>query len=111
MRNLLGAVRRRDQAAVKADAQAIYRAASRAEADSQAHAFPTMARRVPSTGPPAPSGAARVARVLPVSPLAVAASAHHERDRALLRRGPPSHAPDGVFGECAQRGTDYLFHL
>ena len=38
LRNLLSAVRR-DHAAVKADAQAIYRAASRAEADGQAQAF------------------------------------------------------------------------
>jgi putative transposase len=39
LRNLLGAVRRRDHAAVKADAQAIYQAASRTEADGQARAF------------------------------------------------------------------------
>jgi putative transposase len=39
LRNWLGAVRRRDHAAVKADAQAIYRAASRSEADSQVQAF------------------------------------------------------------------------
>jgi putative transposase len=39
LRNLLGAVRRRDQAAVKADAQSIYQAASRQEAEGQARAF------------------------------------------------------------------------
>lgn len=39
MRNLVGAVRRRDQAAVTADARAIYRAASRREAAGQAQAF------------------------------------------------------------------------
>jgi putative transposase len=39
LRNLLSAVRRRDHAAVKADAQAIYRAASRLEAEGQAQAF------------------------------------------------------------------------
>lgn len=39
LRNLVGAVRRRDQAAVTADAQAIYRAASRREAEGHAHAF------------------------------------------------------------------------
>lgn len=39
LRNLLGGVRRRDHAEVKADAQAIYRAASRAEAEGQAQAF------------------------------------------------------------------------
>jgi putative transposase len=38
-RNLLGAVRRRDQAAVKADAQSIDQAASRQEAAGQARAF------------------------------------------------------------------------
>lgn len=39
LRNLLGAVRRRDHPAVKADAQAIYRAASRPDAVAQAQAF------------------------------------------------------------------------
>jgi transposase-like protein len=39
LRNLLGAVRRRDHAAVKADAQGIYQASSRQEADGQARAF------------------------------------------------------------------------
>jgi transposase-like protein len=39
LRNLLSATRRRDHVAVKADAQAIYRASSRSEAVAQAHAF------------------------------------------------------------------------
>jgi len=39
LRNLLGAVRRRDHAAMKADAQAIYQAAGRTEAVAQAQAF------------------------------------------------------------------------
>lgn len=39
LRNLLSAVRRRDHAAMKADAQAIYQAAGRAEAVAQAQAF------------------------------------------------------------------------
>ena len=39
LRNLLGAVRRGDHPAVKADAQAIYRAASRPDAVAQAQAF------------------------------------------------------------------------
>jgi len=39
LRNLLNAVRRRDHAAVKADAQAIYQASSRREAEGSAHAF------------------------------------------------------------------------
>lgn len=39
LRNLLGAVRRGDHAAVKADAQAIYQASSRREAEGQAQAF------------------------------------------------------------------------
>ena len=39
LRNLLGAVRRRDHAAMKADAQAIYQAASRREAEDCAQAF------------------------------------------------------------------------
>jgi putative transposase len=39
LRNLLSAVRRRDHAAIKADAQAIYLAASRVEAEAQARSF------------------------------------------------------------------------
>lgn len=39
LRNLLSTARRRDHAALKADAQAIYRAADRAEAVAQAQAF------------------------------------------------------------------------
>lgn len=39
LRNLLGAVRRRDHAAVKAEAQAIYQAASRREAEAMARQF------------------------------------------------------------------------
>jgi putative transposase len=49
LRNLLGAVRRRDHAAMKADAQAIYQAASRSEAEGQAQAF---ARRWREMYPP-----------------------------------------------------------
>jgi len=48
LRNLLGAVRRRDHAALKADAQAIYQAASRTEAVAYAQAF---ARRWRDTYP------------------------------------------------------------
>jgi putative transposase len=54
MRNLVTAVRRRDQAAVAADARAIYQAASRQEAVAQARAlaqrwqapYPTLVRRL-----------------------------------------------------------------
>lgn len=46
LRNLLNAVRRRDHAAVKADAQAIYQASSRQGADGYAHAFARRWRAV-----------------------------------------------------------------
>jgi transposase-like protein len=46
LRNLLGAVRRRDHAAVKADAQGIYQASSRQEAEGQALAFAQRWREV-----------------------------------------------------------------
>lgn len=49
LRNLLSAARRRDHAAMKADAQAIYQAADRAEAVAQAQAF---ARRWRAAYPP-----------------------------------------------------------
>ena len=46
LRNLLNAVRRRDHAAVKADAQAIYQASSRQGAEGYAHAFAQRWRAV-----------------------------------------------------------------
>lgn len=59
LRNLLGEARRRDHAAMKADAQAIYQAGSRAEAVAHAQAF---ARRWRD---PYPSLVARLLRDLP----------------------------------------------
>jgi transposase-like protein len=59
LRNLLGAVRRRDHAAVKADAQAIYRAASRREAEALARQFAQRWRE------PYPSVVTRLLRDLP----------------------------------------------
>jgi putative transposase len=59
LRNLLGTARRRDHAAMKAEAQAIYQAASRAEAAAHAQAF---ARRWGNTYP---SLVARLLRDLP----------------------------------------------
>jgi transposase-like protein len=46
LRNLLGATRRRDHDAMKADAQAIYRASSRQEAEAYAQAFARRWRAV-----------------------------------------------------------------
>ena len=59
LRNVLGAVRRRDHAAVKADAQAIYRAASRREAEALARHFAQRWREA------YPSVVARFLRDLP----------------------------------------------
>jgi len=59
LRNLLGAVRRRDHAAVKADAQAIYRAHSRREAEASARQFAQRWRA------PYPAMVARLLRDLP----------------------------------------------
>lgn len=59
LRNLLGAVRRRDHAAVKADAQAIYRADSRREAETLARQFAQRWREA------YPSMVARLLRDLP----------------------------------------------
>ncbi|MEW6282566.1 MAG: IS256 family transposase [Candidatus Eremiobacterota bacterium] len=59
LRNLLGAVRRRDHAAVKADAQAIYRAGSRQEAEALARQFEHRWQAI------CPSVVARLLRDLP----------------------------------------------
>jgi putative transposase len=59
LRNLLGAVRRRDHGALKADAQAIYQAASRSEAEGYARAFAQRWRE------PYPQLVTRLCRDLP----------------------------------------------
>jgi len=72
LRNLLSTARRRDHAAMKADAQAIYRAASQG-----AGLRPSVARGVPATRDAAAPESSRVARVLPVSTGSLAEAADH----------------------------------
>ena len=54
---------------------------------------------------------AGAAVVLQLSPAALAQVAHHERDRALLRRGAASHPAHGLLRQRLERRPDYLCHL
>jgi transposase-like protein len=91
LRNLLGAVRRRDHAAVKADAQAIYQAASRSEATGHAQAF---ARRWRAAYP---SLVTRLLRDLPELP------AFFQCPRTLWRKLRTTNVIERCFVEVRRR--------
>src|SRR5260370_1284649 len=54
---------------------------------------------------------AGTAVVLCFSPAPVAETAHHQRDRALLRGGAPTNPAHGVLCECRKCGPHHLLHL
>src|SRR5436189_2490440 len=54
---------------------------------------------------------AGVAVVLRLSPASLAQAAHHQRDRALLRRSTTADPADGLLCECRERGSHHLLHL
>jgi len=89
MRNILEKVQKRDYDEVKTGAQAIYLADGA-----------TTATRSPGT----PFG-------LRLSPSLVAEAAHHQCNRALLRRSAPPNPPHGVLCECRKRRPYHLLHL
>ena len=91
LRNLLSAVRRRDHPAMKADAQAIYQAASRAEAAAHAQVF---ARRWRDTYP------ALVARLLRDLPELLA---FFQCPRALWRKLRTTNVIERCFVEVRRR--------
>src|SRR5229473_8237349 len=45
-----------------------------------------------------------------LSPASKAEPAHHQRDRALLRRSAPPHSSHGVLCERRKRGPNHLLH-
>lgn len=91
LRNLLNAVRRRDHGAMKADAQAIYQASSRQEAEGYAHAF---ARRWRATYPQL------VARLLQELPELLA---FFQCPRALWRKLRTTNVIERCFVEVRRR--------
>lgn len=112
LRNLVGAVRRRDQKAVAMAARAIYQAASRHGAEAQARAFarcrqkayPALVRRLLadlpelrafSQCPPALWRKVRTTNVI----------------RTRRCGGPAPDPPDGRFCQCAEREAHHFFHL
>ncbi len=112
MRNILEKVRKSDYDEVKTGAQAIYLAPSRAQAEA---AFSRLRMRwrtgVRQRGAPPGTRLAGTAVLLHLSPAPVAETAHHQRDRALLRGSATPDPAHGVLCERRKCGPHYLLHL
>src|SRR5438128_8428617 len=112
MRNILEKVRKSDHAEVKTGAQAIYLAEGRGKDRNR---FSELRRRLAAAvrrgGATAGTGLTGVAVVLRLSPAPVAQTAHHQRDRALLRGSATENPTDGVLCERRKCGPHHLLHL
>ena len=112
MRNILDKVRKRDYDAVKTDAQAIYLADGRRQAEAAARAFCRRWRSdYPSMVQATGARSARAAGLLPLPQTPVAQAAHHQHHRTLFRRSPPPHPAHGLLRQRAVRGPHHLLHL
>src|SRR5438552_10745880 len=112
MRNILEKVRKSDYAEVKTGAQAIYLAEGRGKAETAFRSFGARWRRqygavVRRLEQDLPG----VAVVLRLSPAPVAQTAHHQRDRALLRGSATENPTYGVLCERRKCGPHHLLHL
>jgi hypothetical protein len=111
MRNILEHVRKRDYDEVKRDAQAIYWAESRRQAEAAFRHFRrrwqrdygAMVRRLESDLPES--------LVSPLPPTAVEETARYQHHGALLCRGASPHPADGVLCQCPKRGPNHVLHL
>jgi hypothetical protein len=112
MRNILEKVRRRDESQVKAGAQKILPGppcrwgAARLRAISLPLAVP-LSGHGPATG----AGSAGTVALLRASVAPVAKTAHHQCDRALLRRSPPAHPAHGRVHQRRKRGSDHIYAI
>src|SRR5207244_13601006 len=70
-----------------------------------------LAAAVRRGGATAGTGLTGVAVVLRLSPAPVAQTAHHQRDRALLRGSATENPTDGVLCERRKCGPHHLLHL
>src|SRR6266404_3069728 len=112
MRNILEKVRKSDHAEVKTGAQAIYLAEGRGKAETAFRSFGARWRRQYwRGGATAGTGLTGVAVVLRLSPAPVAQTAHHQRDRALLRGSATENPTYGVLCERRKCGPHHLLHL
>ena len=112
MRNILEKVRKRDYDAVKAGAQAIYRADSQRQASQAFRRFRARWQgHLPVDGEAVGEGFARIAHFLRLSQAPLAKAADHECHRALLRGSPPPHATDGLLRQRGQRRPHHLCDL
>jgi len=71
----------------------------------------SLANSLPRPGQTSPARLARTAHLLRLPAAAMAQAAHHQRHRALLRRGPPPHPAHGPIHQHCQRGANRLCHL
>src|SRR5438067_3086328 len=111
MRNILEKVRKSDHAEVKTGAQAIYLAEGRGKAETAFQLRRPLAAAVRRGGATAGTGLTGVAVVLRLSPAPVAQTAHHQRDRAVLRGRATEHPTYGVLCERRKCGPHHLLHL
>src|SRR5207249_11215013 len=112
MRNILEKVQKSDHAEVKTGAQAIYLAEGRGKAETAFRSFGArLAAAVRRGGATAGTGLTGVAVVLRLSPAPVAQTAHHQRDRALLRGSATENPTYGVLCERRKCGPHHLLHL
>jgi transposase-like protein len=112
MRNILEKARKRDYDEVKAGAQAIYLAESRAQAVAALSRVPlALVSSLSRDGRAAAAGSAGVAVVLRFSPAPLAQTAHHQRDRALLCRSAQAYPAHGLLCQRRKRGPNHLLHL
>src|SRR5437879_2390047 len=112
MRNILEKVQKSDHAEVKTGAQAIYLAEGRGKAETAFRSFGArLAAAVRRGGATAGTGLTGVAVVPRLSPAPVAQTAHHQRDRALLRGSATENPTYGVLCERRKCGPHHLLHL
>ena len=98
--------------AVKADAQAIYRADGRSASPSRGTRFlpPLAGGRTPH-GATTGARSAGVAVVFPLPAASVEEAAHHQHHRTLFRGGASSDPAHGLLCQRAERGPHHLLHL
>src|SRR5436309_5875835 len=112
MRNILEKVRKSDHAEVKTGAQAIYLAEGRGKDRNRfSQLRRPLAAAVRRGGATAGTGLTGVAVVLRLCPAPVAQTAHHQRDRALLRGSAMENPTYGVLCERRKCGPHHGLHL
>ncbi len=112
MRNILEKVRKRDYDAVKRGGPGDLSGREPRPCRNRLPPLPPpLAAGVWAGGAPPATRLAGTALGVRFSPAPVAQTAHHQCDRALLRRSAAENPPHGVLCECRKRGPNHLLHL